>query len=61
MQIFTTAFRKVKEEFFPQQPVGIPVSINLTDNPGVPLASGLYYVVVNTNGSRFIGKLLILR
>ena len=61
VQIFTTAFRKVQEQEYPGQPVGVPLSIDLTDKRGVPLASGLYYVVVSVNGQRTIVKLLILR
>jgi hypothetical protein len=61
VQIFTTAFRKVQEKNYPNQPVGIPISITLTDREGIPLASGLYYVVVTTPQGRTIGKLLILR
>jgi len=61
VEIFTSAFRKVKSEFFPQVPAGTDVTIQLTDSWGNPLASGLYYVVVITNEGRAIGKLLILR
>lgn len=61
VQIFTTAFRKVQEQDYPSQPVGVPVSIALSDREGVPLASGLYYVVVTMPQGRSIGKLLILR
>jgi hypothetical protein len=61
VQIFTTAFRKVQEKNYPSQPVGVPVSLDLTDRGGVPLASGLYYVVVTMPQGRTIGKLLILR
>jgi hypothetical protein len=62
VQIFTTAFRRIQEIPFPQQPVGIDVQINLTDKWGSPLASGLYYMVVTINNSqRLVGKLLIIR
>jgi hypothetical protein len=61
VQIFTTAFRKVLEQSFPQQPVGVDVAFNLVDQWGTPMASGLYYVVVTVNGHRSILKLLILR
>ncbi len=61
VQVFTTAFRRVKTQDFPGQPVGVPVSITLDDDWGHPLASGLYYVVANTSQGRTIGKLLILR
>ena len=69
VEIFTTAFRKVQEKPYSQQPVGVDVSIILADKWGTPLASGLYYVVVVTipqpgsgqSSNRLIGKLLILR
>ena len=61
VKIFTTAFRKVLEQDFPGQPVGVPVSITLNDREGKPLASGLYYVVVTSPQGRVIGKLLLLR
>ena len=61
VQIFTTAFRKVQEKNYPNQPVGVPVAIALTDRGGVPLASGLYYVVITWPQGRSIQKLLLLR
>ncbi len=61
VQIFTTAFRKVLEQPFTNQPVGVDVNINLSDNWGAPMASGIYYVVVTTPNGRIVGKLLLLR
>jgi hypothetical protein len=69
VQFFTTAFRKVKDQPFLQQPPGVDVSCDLNDSWGKPLASGLYYVVItvtppgSTSGStrHFIEKLLLLR
>lgn len=61
VKVFTTAFRKVQDKTYPDQPVGVPVSLALTDREGTPLASGLYYVVVTWPQGRAIGKLLILR
>jgi len=72
VQIFTTAFRKVQERDYPNIPLGTTgngPTVDMTDNWGDPLASGLYYVVVTTTpqqnsggqSQRFIGKLLLLR
>jgi len=61
VELFTTAFRKVLQSDFDNIPTGTKVSIDLNDNWGRPLASGIYYVVVTTGQSRSIGKLLILR
>ncbi len=61
VEIFTTAFRKVQEETFPNVPSGTAVRVQLTDRWGTPLANGLYYVVVIVDGHRSFGKLLVLR
>lgn len=59
--IFTAAFRKVQERFFPQVPAGASISLEVSDRWGTPLASGLYYVVVQSSQGRNICKLLVLR
>ena len=61
VKIFTIAFRKVQENTYHQILNGTDVPLNLTDKWGKPLASGLYYVAVQTYRGRTIGKLLILR
>ena len=61
VEIFTTAFRKVREETFPNVPPGLAVTVQLTDKWGTPLANGLYYVMVIVDGHRSFGKLLVLR
>jgi len=61
VEIFTTGFRKVQEETFPNVPPGVAVTLQLTDKRGTPLANGLYYLVVIVDGQRSIAKLLILR
>jgi hypothetical protein len=61
IQMFTVAFRKVKEATISNPTLGMPISINLSDNAGYPLANGLYYVVVLTDQSRWVEKLLVLR
>lgn len=61
VQIQTTAFRKVNELTFHSQGPGTAVLlVPATDGSGVPLANGLYYVIVRTEGARVVLKLMIL-
>jgi arabinan endo-1,5-alpha-L-arabinosidase len=60
VEIFTAAFRKVKDETFTNIPSGQAVTLLLTDRQGSPLANGIYYLVVTTSRGRSIGKLIIL-
>lgn len=60
VQIFTLAFRKVLEKNYPPMAWGL-VSVPLVDAWNKPLASGVYYVVIQTAQGRSIAKLLILR
>lgn len=60
VEIFTIAFRKVRDETFFDIPSGKPIPIRLTDGRGTPLAEELYYVIVTVDGRHSIGKLLIL-
>lgn len=61
VQIFTPAFRKVHEDDHLQPLPGVGLTLELKDKTGVPLANGLYYVVLDLDGHRSIAKLLILR
>jgi hypothetical protein len=61
VQIFTTAFRMVQEETFQQVSPGEVITLTLTDKFGNPLANGLYYVVIEAQGKRWITKLLVIR
>ncbi len=62
IQVFTTAFRKVKDSELTNVPAGVlQVSIDMKDNWGAPLASGLYYVVVTNGSNRAVGKILVIR
>jgi hypothetical protein len=61
VDVYTLAFRKVMTKPLGQQPLGITVSLALTDNWGGTLADGLYYVVVKSQGKKWVGKMLILR
>jgi subtilase family serine protease len=61
VKIYTTAFRLVQEETFQQVSPGEVLTLTLTDKFGNPLADGLYYVVIEAQGKKWITKLLILR
>jgi len=62
LELFTTAFRKVKEVTLNNLPAGPQnISIPLTDNKGQSLANGLYYIVVVNQQGRAVGKLLVTR
>ncbi|HJT24418.1 MAG TPA: hypothetical protein VJ873_07560, partial [bacterium] len=61
VQLYTTAFRKVQEQSYSSLPYG-PLKINMLDEWGSPLASGLYYVVITVDAHhRTVAKLLLLR
>jgi hypothetical protein len=61
LQVFTTAFRMVNTLSYPNQVGGVDVALPLSDRHGVPLANGLYYVLVTTPDGKSILKLLVLR
>ena len=72
VQVFTVAFRKVQDNVVypgPQDSTATGTSaktwyvhMSMDDKWGMPLASGLYYVVIsNHNGYHAVTKLLILR
>jgi hypothetical protein len=61
VQIFTITQRKVQDLVFNQVAPGEDLAFSTTDKWGVNLANGLYYVVVTTEQSRWIGKLILLR
>lgn len=61
VEIFTLGFRKVLDEPFQDVPAGKPVTVQLKDQWGTPLANGLYYVMVTVDGKHSTAKLLILR
>jgi hypothetical protein len=60
IEIFTTAFRRVSHQTLLSQPYG-PLTIQMVDDWNNPLASGLYYIVIQTNSGKSVGKILILR
>lgn len=61
VKIFTLAFREIQEETFPEVSPGEAITLNLTDKFGNPLANGLYYVVVQAQGNRWVTKLMVIR
>src|SRR5262249_55935148 len=61
IQVFTSAFRKVREDDHPQPLPGVGVTLELKDKTGTPLADGLYYILCDLDDHRSVTKLLILR
>jgi hypothetical protein len=61
VQVFTTAYRKVQDQLFPQMAPGMILAIKPYDKWGTPLANGLYYLVLTSNKGRWIGKWLVTR
>lgn len=62
VSVYTTAFRRVNEITLTNLPAGTTEeALPLMDRSGVPLANGLYYIVIQTPQGRFLAKLLVLR
>ena len=62
VQVETTAFRVVNQmTFHGEGPGTVTLTVPATDSTGVALADGVYYVIVRTEGSRLILKLLVMR
>ena len=62
VSVYTTSFRRVNEIVLTNVPAGTSEeTLPLTDRSGVPLANGLYYIVVHTPQGRFLSKLIVLR
>jgi len=61
VKVYTTAFRWVNKAVYPDQAGGTDIALPLVDRWDVPLANGLYYVVVFTPQGRAIDKLLVIR
>ncbi len=61
LKLFTTAFRRVLDTSLQNVPAGlVQTQLNMVDDNGVPLANGLYYLVVSAPQGRLIGKILVL-
>ena len=61
LQIYTTAYRKVRDMTVQQVSAGSDVTLDLVDKTNAPLGNGLFYVVVTTNQGKSVLKLLIFR
>jgi hypothetical protein len=61
LQVYTTAYRKVRDVTIPTVAAGTDVNLDLVDKANATLADGLYYVVLTTNQGKSILKLLIMR
>jgi hypothetical protein len=62
VQVETTAFRVVNQLTFHGQGPGTATPVvPVTDSGGAPLANGIYYVIVRTEGVRIVLKLMVLR
>ncbi|HET9869442.1 MAG TPA: T9SS type A sorting domain-containing protein [bacterium] len=61
VQVFTTAFRLVENFTAKNETAQSRVALPLTDEEGIPLANGLYYVRVTTPNGTDVFKWLILR
>jgi hypothetical protein len=47
--------------FHGEGPGTVTLTVPATDSMGVPLANGVYYVIVRTQGARLALKLMVLR
>ena len=60
VQIYTSGMRLVQTKDYGVMSLGW-VPLELVDDTGQPLASGLYYVMVTTKMGKAMAKLLIVR
>jgi hypothetical protein len=60
IQVYTQAFRKVRETTTYLARYGVVV-LEPKDAEGIPLANGLYYIVITIKNSQAILKLSVLR
>jgi hypothetical protein len=61
VEVFTLGFRKIIDLTFDSLQAGTAIPLELIDRSRNSLANGVYYVVVTFNGTRSMGKLLVLR
>jgi hypothetical protein len=61
VDLFTVSFRKVQGGSYANVTEGQALPIDLTDKTGVPLANGIYYIVLRADGHQWVTKLLVLR
>jgi outer membrane protein assembly factor BamB len=61
LEVYTMAFRKIRDDHFSQVPGSADLPLSLLDKQGIPIANGLYYVKVKTRMGHWNSKLLVLR
>ena len=61
VEVYTSAFRKIQQADYPNEPVGKGLALDLSDRWGSRLANGLYYVRVEAGGQKWVVKLLVVR
>ncbi|HJT24854.1 MAG TPA: T9SS type A sorting domain-containing protein, partial [bacterium] len=61
LKVFTTAFRKVLDSTIPAGTTAGNYPLELKDNWGIPLANGLYYLVINRGEGVVVKKMIVLR
>jgi hypothetical protein len=62
LEVFTTSYRKVNEVDLGDMSAGsTAVPLPLLDDRGIPLADGLYYLLVKASTGQAVGKMILLR
>jgi hypothetical protein len=60
LEVFTTNFRKIIHQTYPQTFAGTDLRLELKGDHGERLANGLYYILAQAQGKRWIMKLLVI-
>jgi hypothetical protein len=60
VKILTVSFREVQTQQTTQL-MGDQLTVQMVDKSGTPLANGLYYFVISSNGIQWTNKVLVLR
>ena len=61
LEVFTLNFRKVIHQTYPQTFVGTDLRLELRGDKGETLSNGLYYILAQAQGKRWVVKLLVIR
>ena len=59
--LYTSSFRRINSFSWSNVTPGTVLDIPLTDQNGNPLANGVYYLLVQAQGKRWVIKLMVLR
>ena len=60
VKVYTLNFRRIIEKAYPHVFVGTDLPLDLQGDRGETLANGLYYIVIEAQGHRWVTKLLVL-